>query len=496
MKQFYKLMVLVAAISFTSTSLQAQCSASTTITDNGNGLFDFNTQAIGDPGLSSSAYIQFGDGTAFFDTTANASGSHQYYANGMFIITTTASFYDMNAMDSTGYCTATDVDTIYVVNAPPPIVPCSVHVYVTRQQGATDSDINFIPSVSSTFPVYQADWSMRDALGNLILTNNSSSVDTLSYSFTQGGWYDLNYYVAAYDSSTSTSCADSFALHFFVQDPACNMQMSMQQHNLPNNVVSLKGYSSIGYTSCYFLIEGNYFPNTDSVAYAFSSSGFHTVKFYAEYISATMICKDSMIVAIPVGGSPGSSCHAAFDLWEDSTNAGSWYAVNNSSGFIQSCTWDFGDGTTSSQMYPTHTYAVPGNYLICLTVGDNYGCSNSTCDSTSRITQQMSTNGVISTLTVVAPSVGIAENKTVLAETTLFPNPMEETTVITFNSSLAAYGKIEIVNILGSKVMQENVSITKGNNEIKLDTGSLVNGVYYVKIIAESRVLQTVKAVK
>jgi hypothetical protein len=49
---------------------------------------------------------------------------------------------------------------------------------------------------------------------------------------------------------------------------------------------------------------------------------------------------------------------------------GTTFFNNQSSGNIQSYLWDFGDGATSSEPYPTHTYATTGNYLVTLTVSD------------------------------------------------------------------------------------------------------------------------------
>ncbi|MEM7035362.1 MAG: PKD domain-containing protein [Bacteroidota bacterium] len=46
---------------------------------------------------------------------------------------------------------------------------------------------------------------------------------------------------------------------------------------------------------------------------------------------------------------------------ESSTNAVSW-------------TWDFGDGTASSEQHPAHDYTHPGEYMITLTVQNSEGC--------------------------------------------------------------------------------------------------------------------------
>ncbi|MCI5058170.1 MAG: PKD domain-containing protein [Flavobacteriales bacterium] len=53
----------------------------------------------------------------------------------------------------------------------------------------------------------------------------------------------------------------------------------------------------------------------------------------------------------------------------------------NGSGAIQSILWDFGDGNTSNQMFPSHTYSSAGTYNVCMTSVDTAGISCSFCDS-------------------------------------------------------------------------------------------------------------------
>ncbi len=47
--------------------------------------------------------------------------------------------------------------------------------------------------------------------------------------------------------------------------------------------------------------------------------------------------------------------------------------TDTSTGEITAWSWDFGDGNTSSEQHPTHTYTAPGNYTVNLTVSTEDG---------------------------------------------------------------------------------------------------------------------------
>jgi PKD repeat protein len=75
------------------------------------------------------------------------------------------------------------------------------------------------------------------------------------------------------------------------------------------------------------------------------------------------------------------TCSAPTALFNSSSNLYQATFSNQSTGQgTLSYAWDFGDGNTSTQMSPGHTYTTNGTYLVCLTTTDLCG-SNTYCDS-------------------------------------------------------------------------------------------------------------------
>lgn len=64
----------------------------------------------------------------------------------------------------------------------------------------------------------------------------------------------------------------------------------------------------------------------------------------------------------------------------NSTTSGTTVTFNNLSSTTGTTTWDFGDGNTSSATSPTHTYAGPGTYTVCLILQNNCA-ADTTCQT-------------------------------------------------------------------------------------------------------------------
>ena len=77
-----------------------------------------------------------------------------------------------------------------------------------------------------------------------------------------------------------------------------------------------------------------------------------------------------------------SQCEANFYYFQDTLQPFTVHFFDNSIGNITSRFWDFGDGFTSSEVNPVHTYGEQGEYYVCLTIsGDSLGnyCTDTLC---------------------------------------------------------------------------------------------------------------------
>lgn len=119
--------------------------------------------------------------------------------------------------------------------------------------------------------------------------------------------------------------------------------------------------------------------NAATVQHSYSAPGTYNVKLY---LSDTTYCNspDSVVQQLRVS----DVLLAQFET--PAIGCSPYNAVfNNTSLGGQQFLWDFGDGTTSTDAYPTHLYQNPGTYTVRLTATDNSTC-NPTDDTTGTVT--------------------------------------------------------------------------------------------------------------
>ncbi|MGZ4017705.1 MAG: PKD domain-containing protein, partial [Flavisolibacter sp.] len=117
--------------------------------------------------------------------------------------------------------------------------------------------------------------------------------------------------------------------------------------------------------------------------------------------------------------------------------------------------WTFGDGSSSSDQNVNHTYAVAGNYEVCLYIKTDMGCETKIC-------KHLAVQG---------------ENRPNLV---LAPNPVTTTLHATFISLLQEQVTINIYNANGLLLKTYSRVAVQGSNTWDFDVSTLPAGIYSV----------------
>jgi PKD repeat protein len=225
-------------------------------------------------------------------------------------------------------------------------------------------------------------------------------------------------------------------------------------------------------------------PNTTTGIIQYPADGIYSWGVtYMDNDSTTAACNDAIwdsVVVTGVGTGP-MNCQASFNLQQDSTNQNQYWCWNNSTGSTPASAltylWDFGDGNTSTQAYPTHTYNGIGVYTLCLTITDG-NCTSVACDT---IVITVKASGT--TLNVLAPGAGLSLNEFSLIQSLkVFPNPFNDH--FTLDANFIKNGEIEIgiFNLAGQKVYSSFESVSSGSNKITVNQSDLKEGMYLIRV--------------
>jgi CHRD domain/Secretion system C-terminal sorting domain len=81
-------------------------------------------------------------------------------------------------------------------------------------------------------------------------------------------------------------------------------------------------------------------------------------------------------------------------------------------------------------------------------------------------------------------------------EAKVYPNPANEMVTVEFGSNQAMDAQIVVSDLMGRNVIQKNIQMIDGENQIGLNLGSLTNGLYFLRIQKEGKMIFTEKILK
>ena len=136
--------------------------------------------------------------------------------------------------------------------------------------------------------------------------------------------------------------------------------------------------------------------------------------------------------------------------------------------------WELGDGTTTTDLNPTHTYAAPGTYAVVLFALDSSGCVDSS----------------LHTLIVNSPPVGREELSASSELLKVWPNPASEVIHVVFRGEKSSALEVSLLDVWGRSLWQKSASAAK-EHTFEIPTTSIARGIYLLRLeSAQSRMVR------
>ncbi|MCE3279917.1 MAG: repeat-containing protein [Bacteroidetes bacterium] len=437
-----KKILLLTGLLIAYSQLSAQCTASFTFStspaNDGVVAFTSSTNAM----QPASYYWNFSDGTV--DYSENP--IHTFLASGTFEVCLTIS-------DSSAMCTTTYCDTFVVVNNSP---PCEASFsYVFDSLGYSYLADNSLG--------YQLDylWNFGDG-------TSSTTSGWQTHLFPGPGMWPVCLTV----SNAATGCSNTFCDSILVT--SCYAGFSYTFDAFGNGCTFTS--QGTGSADTYYWNFGDGSTSTATNPYhIFTSNGSYNVQLTITS-STDSLCSDTQMQYLYAH----YICDAHFSIIQDSTNVTNYLVYNSTPGSsAANYFWDFGDGTTSTLQYPTHTYAANMPYYICLTVSDASGCTDTYCDSINT-----GHGATPISLTVVAPAMtGISSVEETSSTLENYPNPFNESTIINYSISKDANVELYVMDLLGNVISTiDNSRKQSGNYNATWNAADVASGIYLLQM--------------
>lgn len=355
MKKLYLFLFAILLIGSTKAQFQF-CNASFTANTTG-ATVNFNGVIPPSAPVTQSWY--FGDGS-----TSNEFNPIHTYANcGTYMV-----YHEVIVFDSTGVMICQD-STFQVIT----IVcntPCSAQAFFSIQSSPTGNGIiEFIngSTVASGQPVL-CNWNFGDGT-----TATTQTLNPITHNYTTSGVYTVCLYLTSGVLGTTNVCSDTFCLTSTVVAPTpCNIVPTFTTQ-VSNNSAGVATFTNTTSPNA-GLATWNFGDSTvgtgNIITHTFAQPGIYNV---CMHVQINNTCSADTCFPVVIANTPVPCNMVAHFTTAVASTPNTINFVNASVGFVagDSIRWSFGDGTTSYQINPSHTYSAPGTYQVCLWVKKN-----------------------------------------------------------------------------------------------------------------------------
>lgn len=271
----------------------------------------------------------------------------------------------------------------------------TVELIVTTQNGCRDTvqlNVNTLPGPQANFDVTDVCFGVPADFTDQSTSGNADPIQTWQWDFGDGSpinnqqnpthtYNTANTYNVTLSVTNSVGCTDSETAPVIIYDkPTANYTFTSQCEGTAvpfTDQSTTQAPTTI--TSWQWDFNGLGTNNTQNPSFNFTLSGTYDVELI---VGASSGCYDTIVQQITVYDYPivdftlDSVCIGTQNNFTDLSTISNPFTITG-------YTWNFGDGNTSTQQNPQHTYATPGNYTVTLSAT---GTGNCTATSTNTLT--------------------------------------------------------------------------------------------------------------
>jgi PKD repeat protein len=267
--------------------------------------------------------------------------------------------------------------------------PGTYCLIVTDAVGCIDSACITINNPGTNCNAYITE--MLDSAGGVYLMASAdpSYIGNVSYTWSTGENSQSIYptqpgQYCVYLVYTNTSCYADTCYNFNPGNPVggCSVVVAAVPDSTNNNSFTFYAYptGTAPFSYSWMFSDGTTSSAINPSVQFYSNSGINWANLTITDATGCVSSYSTVLPFLP----PSSNCYSNFNSYSNYQfgNPGevyfqSYIQNSNSAGALYS--WDFGDGTSSTQENPQHTYANTGFYNVCLTTTIN-GCTYTSCN--------------------------------------------------------------------------------------------------------------------
>lgn len=335
-------------------------------------------------------------------------------------------------------------------------------------------------NIQSNFPYFV---NIQHSFGD----GNISYDKIFTHTYAKDSIYNYFYTISYYDSLNSKNCYDTSnnyeinTLCDSTRNDSLGIKANIAYVEDANNCKKIHFYNMGNYgTYTYWNFGDNTTSSSQNPTHTYANEGNYFIQLKIKRYNNISNRWDSAF-AYDTVAVDCSTCKVKASIWlnNDSTQAFNGILYNYSSGNITNHYWNFGDGTSSTQASPTHTYTNSGTYTLTYYA---YDSTKQNCFDSTSITFTIDSLGNIKRgkISYRLQVIDKTQNTTNINKVEkinaikLFPNPASSLLNIAVEKPLA----IEIYDAKGALIFQD-----KNNNEtsFKIDISTWAKGLYILK---------------